>query len=69
MGSNNKIFRYWAVVASGFKEVALEEMAQTLPGLRIDRREKGLSQVIFFLPMNEVPCGCYTCDPFKRSTH
>ena len=47
--TNSKIFRYWAVVAAGFEEVALEEMTQTLPGLRIDRREKGRSQIkIFF---------------------
>ncbi len=45
MGNNDKIFRYWAVVPAGFEEVALEEMAQTLPGLRVDRQEKGRSQV------------------------
>ena len=32
MGNDDKIFRYWAVVAAGFEEVALDEMAQTLPG-------------------------------------
>ena len=45
MSSNSKILRYWAVVAAGFEQVALEEMTDELPGLRIDRLEKARSQV------------------------
>lgn len=55
MVNNNKIFRYWAVVAAGFEEVALEEMAQTLPGLRIDRREKGRSKSKIFFTYERSP--------------
>lgn len=55
MGTNNKIFRYWAVVAAGFEEVALEEMTQSLPGLRVDRREKGRSQVKIFFTYERSP--------------
>ena len=55
MVNNNKIYRYWAVVAAGFEEVALEEMAQTLPGLRVDRRDKGRSQIKIFFTYERSP--------------
>ena len=55
MGNADKIFRYWAVVAAGFEEVALDEMAQTLPGLRVDRQEKGRSQVKIFFTYERSP--------------
>ncbi|MEC7227534.1 MAG: hypothetical protein VXW00_11745 [Candidatus Latescibacterota bacterium] len=55
MSSNSKVLRYWAVVAAGFEQVALEEMTDELPGLRIDRLEKGRSQVKIFFTYERSP--------------
>lgn len=55
MNQDGKIFRYWAVVTTGFEEVALEEMFEHLPNLRVDRREKGRSQTKIFFTFERSP--------------
>lgn len=53
--SEHKIYQFWAVVQTGFEEVALDEMSQLLPEFSLDRREKGRAQTRLYFTYHRSP--------------